>query len=149
MKLIYVLPAILGVIGLLQGAINKQMSIRIGVAHAVLINMVLTFVFALAFYYLTLKAPKLVPEIFRIKASLLTWEHWYVLPGILGLLIVALIPWAIAEVGMVKFTIILVAAQMIFSVVWDLYVEKIPVGIYKVIGMLFCLFGTILIVFKK
>ena len=143
------LSGLCGVIGLLQGALNKQMSIKIGVTHAVLINMVLTFIFSIAFYYFTLKFPRLVPEMFRLKAPLLTWHWWYIFPGILGMLIVSLVPWAIHEAGMVKFTIVLVAAQMIFSVFWDMTIDKIPVNTTKTLGMILCLGGTFLIVYKK
>lgn len=143
------LPAFIGVIGLLQGALNKQIGLKIGVAQAVLINMVLTLIFSIAFYFLTLNYPKLMPEIFRIRTSISTWQWWYIWPGVLGLLIVALVPWAISEVGMVKFTIILVASQMIFSCFWDVSIENIPLSLSKVFGMFLCLVGTAFIVYKR
>ncbi|MDH5580340.1 MAG: DMT family transporter [Bdellovibrionales bacterium] len=143
------LPAFIGIIGLLQGALNKQIGVKIGVAQAVLINMILTLIFSVGFYLLTLNYPKLMPEIFRIKTSISTWQWWYIWPGVLGLLIVALVPWAISEVGMVKFTIILVASQMIFSCFWDVSIENIPLNSYKILGMFLCLIGTAFIVYKR
>jgi len=143
MKLIYLLPIIIGTIGILQGALNKEMAIEIGVGQTVLIGMTLTFFFGIAFYLLVKFFPENFNTIYHLKAPLTTWKWWYFVPGILGLLIVALFPEAIYELGAVKTTVLLVAAQMIFSVFWDITIEKLPINPFKWIGMAFAFLSVV------
>ncbi|RLA61467.1 MAG: hypothetical protein DRQ88_07970 [Epsilonproteobacteria bacterium] len=137
MKLIYLLPIIIGMVGILQGALNKEMSLQIGVGQTVLIGMTLTFIFGITFYLVVKFFPDLFNPIYHLKAPLTTWRWWYLIPGVLGLLIVALFPEAIYELGAVKTTVLLVAAQMVFSIFWDVTVEKLPITTFKSIGMVF------------
>lgn len=143
MKLIYLLPIIIGMVGILQGALNKEMSLEIGVGQTVLVGMTLTFIFGVLFYLVVKFFPGLFNPIYHLKAPLTTWRWWFIIPGLLGLIIVGLFPEAIYELGAVKTTILIVAAQVIFSVCWDLFVEKLPVTTFKWLGMAFAFLSVV------
>lgn len=143
------IPVLLGVIGLLQGGLNKEIGQIIGVAQATLVGMIITLIIAIIFFYVVKMFPNSVAPIYHIKAPFLTWRWYFIIPGILGFLIVSLLPWAFFELGAVKTTILIVAAQMIFSVYWDLSIEKLPINSYKIIGMIFVFIGTVFIVLRK
>jgi transporter family-2 protein len=150
MKILFLLiPVLLGVIGLLQGGLNKEIGHIIGVAQATLVGMVITLLIAIVFFYAVKFSPEFFAPIYHIKAPIFTWRWYFIIPGILGFLIVSLLPWAFLELGAVKATILIVAAQMIFSVFWDISVEKLPINSSKIIGMVFVFIGTLFIVVKK
>ena len=142
MKLIYFLPIIIGMVGILQGALNKEMSLQIGVGQTVLVGMTLTFIFGIIFYFTVKFFPDLFNPIYHLKAPLTTWRWWFIIPGFLGLIIVGLFPEAIHELGAVKTTILIVAAQVIFSLFWDSMIEKLPITPFKWLGMV-CAFLSV------
>ena len=142
------IPLILGAIGILQGGLNRQISSHIGIAQATLISNAVTVIICIAFFLIVKNYPSLFPEIFHLKAPLSTYKWWYIFPAIFGFLIVAGLPYAISEIGAVKVTILLVVAQMIISVFWDLFVEGIPFSLTKFIGLLMAFASVILITSK-
>ena len=144
MKLIYLLPIIIGMAGILQGGLNKEMSLKIGVGQTVLVGQPLTFIFGVLFYLVVKFFPGLFSPIYHLKAPLMTWKWWFIIPGFLGLLIVSLFPEAIHELGAVKTTVLIVAAQVIFSVFWDMTVEKLPISTFKWLGMVFAFISVVL-----
>jgi transporter family-2 protein len=148
MKLIYLLPIIIGMVGILQGALNKEMALKIGVGQTVLVGMTLTFVFGVLFYLAVKFFPGLFNPIYHLKAPLTTWRWWFIIPGILGLVIVGLFPEAIYELGAVKTTILIVAAQVIFSLFWDSMIEKLPITPFKWLGMVFAFISVVLMGLK-
>ena len=58
-------------------------------------------------------------------------------------------PLAFAKLGAVKVTVLLVAAQMVTSVVWDIFVEDIGVNMMKFAGIVCALVSVILITLSK
>ena len=143
------IPFTLGVIGILQGGLNRQISNSIGVAQATLISNIVTVIICVAFYFLVKSAPHLFPEFFRIKAPILTYQWWYIFPAIFGFMIVAGLPFAISEIGAVRVTILLIAAQMLTGVMWDFFIEDITLSPTKVLGMLLALASVLLITLDK
>lgn len=143
------LPIMLGCIGILQGALNSQISTTIGVTQATLITNVGTVLICVAFYFGVRSYAHLVPDFFQIKAPLSTYKWWYVFPPIFGFLIIAGMPFAIAKLGAVKVTVGLIAAQMITSVIWDIMVEDISLNIMKFIGIIFAFLSVTFITLSK
>jgi transporter family-2 protein len=84
-----------------------------------------------------------------MKAPITTYKWWYIFPPILGFLIIAGIPFAIAKLGAVKVTVGLIAAQMVTSIVWDMMVEDISLNIMKVIGIFFAFLSVTFITLSK
>jgi transporter family-2 protein len=148
-NLTILLPIFLGCMGILQGAINSQISNTIGVAQTTLITNIGTVIICIAFYFVVKTYAHLFPDFFQIKAPLLTYKWWYLPPPLFGFLIIAGMPFAIAKLGAVKVTVGLIAAQMLTSVVWDLMVEGISLNIMKLIGIVFAFLSVTFITLSK
>lgn len=144
-----VIPILLGCIGILQGAINRQIAGYIGVAQATLITNFVTVLICIAFYLYAKNNPDSLPPIFQIKAQLLTYKWWFIFPPLFGFLIVSGMPYAISKLGAVKVTVGLIAAQMVTSVIWDLFVENIGLNLLKVSGIIFALLSVAMITISK
>ncbi|MFA6237680.1 MAG: DMT family transporter [Bacteriovorax sp.] len=148
-NLTILLPILLGCIGILQGAVNGQISNTIGVTQAVLITNIVCLIICIVFYFFVRSYAHLVPEFFQLKAPLLTYKWWYIFPALFGFLIIAGMPYAIAKLGAVKVTVGLIAAQMVTSVLWDIMVEDISLNIMKFIGIIFAFLSVTFITLSK
>lgn len=143
------LPLILGAFGILQGTINRQISSQIGIAQATLISNFGTLILCSVFYLLVKYSAQSFPELFKIRAPLTTYNWWFIFPAIFGFLIVTCMPFAFAKLGAVKVTVGLIAAQMITSALWDIYVENIAINALKIMGMIFSFLSVVLIMLSK
>lgn len=143
------IPLCLGMIGILQGGLNRQIANSIGVAQATLISNFVTVLICISFYLIVKTWPAFFPEFFKVKAPLTTYQWWYIFPAIFGFMIVAGLPYAISEIGAVKVTILLIVAQMMTSVLWDIFVEKIPMTTMKTLGMIAAMVSVALITLSK
>lgn len=143
------LPLGLGVVGILQGAINRQVSTYIGVAQATLITNVATVFMCTAFFIFAKHYSEALPPLFQIKAPITTYKWWFIFPPIFGFLIVAGMPYAIFKLGAVKVTVGLIAAQMVTSVVWDIFVEDINLNLMKIAGIVFSFISVVFITLSK
>lgn len=143
------LPLFIGSFGILQGALNRQIAMTIGVTQATLITNIVTFIICIGFYFLVKSFSHVFPEMFQIKAPITTYKWWYIFPPIFGFLIIAGIPFAIAKLGAVKVTVGLIAAQMVTSIVWDMVVEDISLNLMKVIGIFFAFLSVTFITLAK
>lgn len=145
MTLAIIVPLMLGFVGIMQGILNKQMAQAVGLTHAAFLTAVMTLVLAIPFYLAVKMAPQYFSDVFHLKQPLSYFKWWYWLPGTLGLFIVTGLPFAFAKFGAAKVTILLVAAQMITSVSWDIFVEKIPLVASKLIGLVLA-FASVLVI---
>jgi transporter family-2 protein len=137
MNLTYLIPIAIGIAGILQGGVNRNMSNDIGLAQSILIGNVIIVAYSLILYFWIQKDPEAFPSFMRVKASLTTFKWWYIFPSIFGFIIVAGISYGIYKLGAVKVTVVIVAAQMLTSIAWDIGVEKTPVNLFKSLGLLF------------
>lgn len=137
MNLTYLIPIAIGIAGILQGGVNRNMSNDIGLAHSILIGNIIIVFYSLALYIWVQKSPESFPSFIRVKESLMSFKWWYVFPSIFGFIIVAGIPYGIYKLGAVKVTVVIVAAQMLSSILWDIFIEKSPINLFKSLGLLF------------
>lgn len=143
------LPLLIGSFGILQGALNRQIATTIGVTQAALLTNIGSVIISIFFYFFVKSFSSLFPEFYQLKAPITTYKWWYVFPAILGFLIIAGIPFAIAKLGAVKVTVGLIAAQMVTSIVWDIIVEDISLNLMKVIGIFFAFLSVTFITISK
>ena len=143
------IPIVIGCVGILQGTINRQVANHIGVAQATLLSNVLTVVICIGFYFLVKTSPSLVPDFFHIKAPITTFKWWFIFPPIFGFCIVAGMPFAFAKLGAVKVSVLLIAAQMSTSVIWDIFVEDIGINLMKLAGIIFALISVVFVTLAK
>jgi bacterial/archaeal transporter family-2 protein len=139
MKLIYLISLFIGIFGILQAALNKQVSLEIGVTHATLIGMTITFIMGLALYFLIKENPSLLPPFYSIKKPITYFKWWYVIPAFLGFFIIFFLPQSIKDLGAVKVTILIIAGQIISSTTWDYFVDHVPLTLYKILGIFFAI----------
>lgn len=149
MNLSMLIPLFIGCVGILQGTLNRQVATHIGVAQATLITNAVTVMICIGFYFLVKSMPHLVPEFFQVKAPITTYKWWFIFPPIFGFCIIAGMPFAFAKLGAVKVTVLLVAAQMLTSVIWDIYVEDIGINLLKLAGIISALISVILVTLAK
>jgi transporter family-2 protein len=147
MQSLIFLPLALGTIGILQGALNRSMISSLGLLKVAMLGSIVTLIIMTAVYMIGQYKPELFPSFFRIKSGEMKW--WFILPGIFGFLIVSTLPISIFKLGAVKTTVGLIAAQMITSVVWDIFVEGISFTYTKGAGVIFALVSVVLITFFK
>lgn len=135
----YLIPLAVGVAGILQGGVNGKLSKDIGLAQALLIGN--TFVFVITFFLIfgVYKYPDFFPSYFRINAPLSSYKWWYLLPGMFGFIIISGLPIGMIKLGGIKTTVLIIVAQMITSIIWDVTVEKLPMNTLKSLGLLFSL----------
>lgn len=142
MEWTFLIPIAIGVSGILQGGLNLKMSESLGLVHSLLIGNSLVLIYSLIIYFFVLKSPESVPEFFRIRAPMTAIKWWYVIPSIFGLMIISGIPIGIYRLGAVKVTVLIVVAQMVTSITWDIFVDKVPMNTMKTLGLFFSLIAV-------
>lgn len=144
-----IFPLMIGCLGILQGAMNRLISNYIGVTQASLITNVGSFFICICFYFFVKNYTHLFPILYHVKAPITTYKWWFIFPPLFGFLIISGIPFAISQLGAVKVTVGLIAAQMITSVLWDLFIENIGLNSMKLIGIVFAFLSVTFISLAK
>lgn len=143
MKWIYVIPLLIGILGILQGALIKNVALEIGVAHAVLITMTIYFLLGIGLFIAISNNPQILPAFYAVKFPLTFIKWWYFLPGLLGFFIVLFFPQAMNQLGAVKVTILIIAGQIITSTLWDYFIEHISLTPFKFLGIIFAILSLV------
>lgn len=150
--MIYVVPVILGVAVVLQGILNRKIGSTIGLSTAVLINALVFVVLSGALFGLSYLKPQIFPEFLRLPPSPLKsaladggaplWLYW--IPGFCGFLLVLGVPFAIHAIGPSKTFVVLVSAQIAFSVLLELAVQS-QLNPWKLLGAGLAMVGAYLV----
>jgi len=144
MQIDLVVAFVLGIAAVLQATLNRQIASHAGLAAATALNMAVAATFALAFaIYCGLRGE---------QAGLLRWNLegaafrvWWLLPGIVGFLIVLGLPWSVQRIGALSTFVALVGAQMLTSALWDHFATGIPMTVSRVLGALCTVAGVVLL----
>ena len=143
MILAWLVPVLVGVAVVLQGGFNRQASQHWGLANTVLVNGVVFLVVSLLLWATMKLRPGVLPREFLPPddgGPVAVWR--VILPGVFGVLIVIGLPWAIARLGALGAILILLVTQLIVSMIWDAYVEGVPVQPLRVAGATLALIGA-------
>lgn len=135
----FLIPIAVGISGILQGGFNRNMSNQLGLAQALLLGNILVLLYSIILYFAVAKFPESLPEMFRLRAPLTSFKWWYIFPSLFGFIIISGIPLGISKIGAVKVTVLIVVAQMITSILWDIFVDHLPINAMKGLGLLFSL----------
>ena len=138
MKIVYLLPILLGLGGVVQAGVNRLISDRVGLAHAVLLNTLVLLGSALLF------------RLFAGGSSdgFKEFKLWWLVPGLIGFSLVAGGPWVISRIGAVQAFVFIISAQLLGSLIWDLKVEHLPVSRERWIGVALVWVGVLLTTFR-
>ena len=131
-------PIILGFVVVLQAGLNKKIAAQWGLSAAVLLNAVVFAILAFAVYALGLWKTEAT-----VSARSISW--WYLIPVILGCILVFGGPWAISKWGALLTFILVITAQLLASLLWDIYVENIPVTTLRLAGVGITWVGALLV----
>jgi len=138
-------PLIIGSFGVLQNTINRKIATTMGLPLALVINNLILLACSILLFFILRFAPAgWAPDIFREKNGLsaFTWVHF--LPGLFGFFIIAIAPWAIERAGATRVFIGIIVAQIVVSLLWDFYVESMPVSPSRFAGAALALAGAFL-----
>jgi bacterial/archaeal transporter family-2 protein len=127
-------PFALGCFAVVQVALNKRIAATMGLTQAVILNAGVLLVVAVAFWLYARFARQDVGEWMSGTGGLADFKLWWIIPGLCGLTLVAGLPWAVQRVGALQAFVVLVAAQMLFGIAWDHFVEGVGVSAPRVIG---------------
>lgn len=131
------LPALLGVVVVLQAGLNKKISAVWGISGAVLLNALVFLVIATVAYFF-------VPNM-KGHIELKSFNWWYLVPGALGCLLVFGGPMAIMRWGAVHTFILIISAQLLASLIWDSQIEGLPVSTMRIAGIALAWIGAVLV----
>ncbi len=150
MKVIKLLPILLGGAGVIQAGLNKTIAQTNGLCMAGLINGVMVALCAALIFLLAYYFPGWFPDVVLFnKEKGQPFEWWYLLPGIIGFSFVFIIPLMIMEVGTLPVFLGVIAGQILVGILWDAHYENIPVSAVRMAGALLTFTGALLVVWKK
>ncbi|NVJ23624.1 MULTISPECIES: DMT family transporter [Myxococcus] len=148
MRFVSLVPLLCGLAVVAQGGLNKRFAGQWGLLGAVLMNMVVATVATFAVYAVARSVPGLWPEAASTQGRFSGFTFWHLLPGLCGVVIVVGMPWAIGRVGAVESVLLLMAAQLATSLVWDAMVENRPATLARVLGSVVAFSGAAIAVWK-
>lgn len=144
MQVALVVAFVLGIVGVLQATLNKQIAAHTGLAAATAINMLVATTCALAFALLcAMRGDQTGALRWSLPAS--TFQVWWLLPGMIGFLIVLGLPWSVQRIGALSTFVALVGAQMLTSALWDHFATGIPLTASRIGGALCTIAGVVLL----
>lgn len=143
MNLALIVPFALGCFAVLQVALNKRIAATMGLTQAVILNAFVLLVVAAAFWLYARGARGDFGEWMSGSGGPGDFKLWWIVPGLCGLTLVAGLPWAVQRVGALQAFVVLVAAQMLFGIVWDHFVDGITVNTPRVVGAGLAIAGAV------
>ncbi len=150
--MIYAIPVVLGIAVVLQGILNRKIGGAIGLSSAVFINALVFLALSAGILLASYMKPQLFPDFLRVPetpwknalepggASL--WLYW--IPGFCGFLLVLGVPFAIQSIGPSKTFVVLVSAQIAFSVLLELVIQS-HWNPWKLLGAALAMAGAYLV----
>lgn len=141
MKLSFVLCFLLGSIVVFQPSLNRVIFEHKGLSFAVLLNGAILFVIAAIFFLAISLSPERFPDIFRFLPNR-GFSWWYILPGIMGFLLVLLVPVMIKNLGAFPVVITMILGQVTTSFLWDIYQEGVSLSAARLLGLILVMTGA-------
>ena len=127
-------PFTLGCLAVVQVALNKRIAGVMGLTQAVILNAAVLLAVAIAFWVYARGARAEFGGWMAGTGGPADFQLWWVIPGLCGLTLVAGMPWAVQRIGALQTFVLIVAAQILFSIVWDQFVEGVQVSVPRVAG---------------
>lgn len=131
-----------GVFAVIQSGLNKMISDDWGFSSALLLNGTVFLIFNLLLFSAVYFQPGLFPTEFRIQGSVSNFKIWWILPGVCGFMLVMGLAVAFSQVGAVQAIVICIAAQIICSMLWDMFVGGQQVGTIRIVGTVVTFIGA-------
>lgn len=139
------IPLCVGTMTVLQGVLNRQMGLLMGLSSAVLLNSFVVLGLAFALHFVARQMPGVLPAMFEGECDMSKFTWWMLAPGAFGFCIIAGIPWAISKLGAAKVFVAMVVAQIVVSIAWDVMFEKKPLSMWRLSGAAMAVIGVVLV----
>jgi len=140
------LPLLLGVSVVVQATLNRQLGSQYGWATAVTLNAVVFLVLSLGFLLIAKYTPALIPEFLQDRKPTDSFHGSYLIPGICGFFLVLGLPLSMQFLGASTSIILLIAAQILFSVAQEAWTVGLMPSLWKSFGAILVLAGSALVV---
>lgn len=151
-SLFYAIPVILGLGVVIQGLLNRRIGAAIGLSTAVLINAIVFFLLSAAVIGASYIKPEIFPSMLRPPATTLReaslggpsyWLYW--IPGFFGFLLVLGVPFSIQQLGPSKTFIVLIVAQVFFSLLAEWLFFDANLNYLKLFGAMLAVAGAAIV----
>ena len=142
-KLWLLLPIIVGSTIVVQSGLNDKVQKEHGLIYAMILNnlvfLMITSILLCLHYFDQLHGKTLD---FR---KILDFNWWYILPGVMGAIIVGGSALSFDKIGAAKTMIILIAAQVVISLVWDYFAKGTAINGYKIVAAVLSISGAFIV----
>lgn len=144
----WLLSFLLGAVAVLQGGLNRQIAREWGLSSAIFLNSIILLLIALSFVIACIFFPQMFPAAFVPRLNFSQWRWWYIIPAFCGFALVAGIPALIPKLGAAGVFLCIVVGQMIFSLIWDIKIENLPIDSRRLIGVGLAFIGLLISYWK-
>lgn len=136
--------AIAGMLGVAQAGLNKTIGDSWGFSGSLLLNGLVflacnVLLFGAVYFY-----PKYFSSFYLIQGNLSQFRFWWLAPGLCGFFLVLGLAYSVLRIGATQTFITTVAAQIVFSIIWDLIVEGRQVAMTRIAGASLAFVGALL-----
>lgn len=142
--MIYAVAIFVGITSALQSTLNRHIADSWGLISTLIITCLSMLASISVLYVLVRMFPDSFPDFFKDKAAWTNFKLWYVIPGVLGIVIVLGFPFTISKIGATSVFLLAIVGQITMSVLWDIFVEKMPMNHYRIIAVALCAMGAYL-----
>ena len=138
-------PFAIGFMSVLQNTLNKQVGQQYGLGTVLLINAMVILAAAGVLFLAGQSFPERVGSFIAGGGAAFEWKWWYVFPGLFGFAVIFGIPVCMNQLGALTVFISFVTAQVVCSMLWDVFVDGVPVAATKLMGAVIALVGVIMV----
>lgn len=150
MILVVILSILVGTAIVVQSGLNRMIGEKEGLATALhLGNVVVLCTGAILLTLIPLLVKNDFTELLKFRFEPKNWSWWYVIPGICGLMIITITPYAIHKVGAAKIFVAIIGAQVVVSLIWDYFVNSTPLDLWRVVGGILTCAGAVALSLSK
>lgn len=142
------LAGLIGLATVVQAGLNQKVGESLDLNTAILINSIVVLGASVLVYAVGLLSPQFLPNALQVqgfdlsKISQLGWK--VLIPGLCGFTIVFGIPWALTKMPALKVFIVIIVAQIVFSILWDSMISHQEISLWRLSGALIALVGVVI-----
>ncbi len=140
----------MGLASVTQSGLNKRLAEKAGLAGTLHISNLVVLIGGVVILSLvaTLSHGEF-SQVLKTKFSFRAITWWFLVPGLMGLFIITMAPYAIHKIGALPVFVAMIFGQVIGSAVWDYFIEGTPIDRWRVIGCALTLMGAVSVSFSK
>lgn len=146
MSFYILLPLYLGLVGVAQGILNRQVAADWGMSWTVFLNATFFLLVSILLVAGVRYAPEYFPDYLRPQnLSLDKFKWWFLVPGFCGFCLVLGIPWSIQLMGPSKTFIFIIVGQIIVGLLFEKFLFDLPLSFTKLAGAILVVAGATLV----